>query len=157
MEYILVTDPDGTNRAVQKTQKTVNFIARLNEVEVEAKRLKIGRTFASEAEANEFIANNKVTIGHSPVQAVGTLKNVVKEQQSEIEALKAQIQKMAQAQATAVPHLDVEELEPQMNVVKTLEKLKTLTTVEEVRELLIGEERSTIIREGNALIKRLSV
>jgi hypothetical protein len=150
-EYILITDPDGTNRTVQKTQRNVNFIARLNEVEVEAKRLKIGKTFASEQEANDYIAENKVTIGHSPVAAVGTLKNVVKEQQSEIDALKAQIQKMAQAQA---PSATAQAEQP--NVVKTLEKLKALTTVEEIEQMLVGEERSTIINEGKKLIKKLS-
>lgn len=152
-EYILVTDPDGTNRTVQKTQKAVNFIARLNENEVEAKRLKIGQTFASEEEANAFIANNKVTIGHSPIQAVGTLKNVVKEQQSEIETLKATIQRMAQT-ATVV-ETKIEDEQP-LNVVKTLEKLRELTTAEEIRAMLVGEDRLTIIKEANKMLEKLN-
>ena len=147
-EGYLVTKPDGTRFAVLKSQAMTNHLQLHNSRCREDERYKY--VVMDEVEAEAIIAREGVRDNsHSAVPKVGMLQSVVKSQQSEIEMLLAQIEQMKSApKAEPTP-------EP-LNVVKTLALLETFTTVEEVKDLLVGEERATIINAANKLIKKLS-
>ena len=146
-EGYLVTHPDGTRHAVAKVRAMTDYLQVHNSRCKDDEKLKYVTMEYSEAIATierEGVRDNS----HSAVPKVGMLQSVVKSQQSEIEMLKAQIELLNQLKSEPT-------LEP-LNVVKTLALLETFTTVEQVKDLLVGEERATVINAANKLIKKLS-
>lgn len=150
-EGYLITKPDGTRHAVLKTNAMTEFLQMHNSICQDHERIKYVSMDEQKAESiihTEGVMDNS----YSPVPKVGVLQNVVKSQQQEIENLKAQL-----LEAQQVPTSDIEDsTKEELTVVKTLEKLNSLTTIEEIQELLVGEERGTVINAANKLIKKLS-
>lgn len=153
-EFILLTDPDGTNRIVPKTPKMINFIDKVNAGEVENKQIKKGITFPSEEAGNAYLSENPKVHGHSPIAKVGMLQNIVKDQQDEIAQLKAALAaKSQEKQSTPPPPADNEPI----GVRETLALIPTLKTVAELESLLVNEERKTVVEAVNKAITKLKI
>jgi len=91
-KYILLTDPDGTNRTVPETAK--NFVIKQNDAWKEEERVKIGQTFEDEETANEYVKNNPVVTGHSPIKKVEVLNNALQSKNAELKAKDDEIEKL---------------------------------------------------------------
>lgn len=140
-EYLILTDPNGTNRTVMKSKRMLEYLHSHNATNGQENTIKIGQTFPSEEEANAYVAANPVDNSHSTNPRETMYKTLATEQQSEIDRLKALLAEAEAAKASpeqsAAPSL--------LNVPKTLELLKTLTSKEEIENILVGETRTTII------------
>ncbi len=160
-EYLLVTDPDGTNRIVEKTKKILSFIDKQNETQGEYQRRKKGQTFENEQLATAYLIEHPRDNQYSPIPKVGILQNQNADLKNENDRLKELVAKLqagsSQSQnAPYIPGSTSQSTVSQMNVVDTLAKIRTLESTAEIALLIKGDTRQTVIDAANAKIKSLT-
>jgi len=157
----LITDPDGTRRVAPKTEKTLNFLQKHNALQGEDKRYK-WEEYPNDEAAEEFIHKNGSRDNqHSPIPKVAMLSSLVKDQQSEIEQLKALLAASESKKNNPVPQIsgpgEEDTDKTTLSVVDTLEKLKTLKTEKQINALIEGETRKTILDAAEKSLLKIKI
>ena len=148
MEGYLITHPDGQRVAIPKIATTTRYLQKVNAVEKEDKKIKYVIFPSEDAAIDYIVENGQFEIGYSSIPRVASLQGVVKEQQSEIDFLRSEIDRLNEKKGDVAPLVFI-------TAPEVIAKVLSASTITEVEEIINGDTRKTVIDAGELAKKRL--